>query len=81
MYSESAREKTKKCNTLRLKTVALTLISDSGGILTRDLRNRNPTLYTAKLRSHFLCSPQNGRSSVDDGASKGAASIGGTGAA
>ena len=27
--------------------------SDSGGILTRDLRNRNPTLYTAKLRSHL----------------------------
>ena len=28
------------------------LISDSAGILTQDLQNRNLTLYTAKLRSH-----------------------------
>ena len=27
------------------------LISDSAGILTQDLQNRNLTLYTAKLRS------------------------------
>lgn len=31
-------------------------LSDSGGILTLDLQNRNLTLYTAKLRSLlFLC--------------------------
>ena len=29
--------------------------SDSEGILTLDLQNRNLTLYTAKLRSHAKC--------------------------
>ncbi len=27
--------------------------SDSGGIQTHDLQNRNLTLYSAKLRNHF----------------------------
>ncbi len=31
--------------------VDTSLCSDSGGILTLDLQNRNLTLYTAKLRS------------------------------
>ena len=54
----------------------LYMLSDSAGILTQDLQNRNLTLYTAKLRSPFLMNYQNGRSSVADGASKGAASNG-----
>lgn len=28
--------------------------SDSAGTQTQDLRNRNPTLYSTKLRSHLL---------------------------
>ena len=55
----------------------LYMLSDSAGILTQDLQNRNLTLYTAKLRSPFnSLNYQNGRSSVADGASKGAASNG-----
>ena len=39
-----------------LQPSAVTLFlntSDSAGILTQDLQNRNLTLYTAKLRSQF----------------------------
>ena len=33
------------------------VISDLGGIQTRDLQNRNLTLYSAKLRDPLFCRP------------------------
>ncbi len=35
-----------------LHIMAKSLVGDSVGIQTQDLRNRNPALYSAKLRSH-----------------------------
>lgn len=35
-----------------LPSIILIKKSDPGGILTRDLQNRNLTFYTAELRSH-----------------------------
>ena len=34
--------------------IACRIYSDSGGIQTHDLQNRNLTLYSAKLRSHKI---------------------------
>ena len=38
----------------------LTAFSDLAGTLTQDLRNRNPTLYTTKLRGRYNVKSENG---------------------
>ena len=45
------KRKVTKKNKKGSALVDTSLCSDSGGILTLDLQNRNLTLYTAKLRS------------------------------
>ena len=42
------------------RTFFLTAFSDLAGTLTQDLRNRNPTLYTTKLRGLYNVKSENG---------------------
>ena len=42
----------------------LTAFSDLAGTLTQDLRNRNPTLYTTKLRGLYNVKSENGNRKV-----------------